>query len=82
MVGDGGVRWQKGPISHVAAKSVMRFCFSVLFEEYGPPVTRPWTAVGSYCVRRPQNSVLRTLGRLEFLCFVGVDDVLRRFETF
>ena len=54
------------PISHVAARSAMRFCFCVFFEEYGPPVTRPWTAVGSYCVRRPQNSVLRTLGHWNF----------------
>jgi hypothetical protein len=49
-----------------AARSAMRFCFCVFFEEYGPPVTRPWTAVGSYCVRRPQNSVLRTLGHWNF----------------
>ena len=29
-------------------------------KEYGPPPKRPWTAVGSYCARRPENSVLRT----------------------
>ncbi|CAL1140734.1 unnamed protein product [Cladocopium goreaui] len=33
--------------------------YQMATSEYGPPVTRPWTAVGSYCVRRPQNSVLR-----------------------
>eukprot|EP00435_Cladocopium_sp_Y103_P002891 s3524_g1.t1 len=33
--------------------------YQMATSEYGPPVTRPWTAVGSHCVRRPQNSVLR-----------------------
>ncbi len=33
-------------------------------KEYGPPPKRPWTAVGGYCSRRPENSVLRT-GKVE-----------------